>query len=221
MAGLSRTSGCSRASDTIRGAACETTCWQNECESGVSRRLAHGSGSPCWLLKNWRWSSTSDTIATGTPSTAEASLVMRSKRSSTGVSSSADRCSALNRAGSSRAGSLAASPTGSIMRVAIPQPPGANERGNLTGCKDGSHEHETSHGVAGDPGDGQAAGSHAVATAIPQASRGGWLDNFEPPVCEEVSQEQLPAVGISDRSNEGAATCPRLPANPSCRNRTG
>ena len=41
-----------------------------------------GSGRPCWLLKNWRSRSTSETSETGASSSSEASRVKRSKSSS-------------------------------------------------------------------------------------------------------------------------------------------
>ena len=75
--------GCSRASSTISGSRCATACWQKECDSGVSRSLAHGSASPRQLLKNWRSSSTSETSATGALSTCAASRAWRSKAGST------------------------------------------------------------------------------------------------------------------------------------------
>ena len=71
---------------TTRASSLATTYWQNECESGVSRRAAQGSGSPIWLLKNCRSRSTRETRETGVPRRREASRVSRSNDSSAGVS---------------------------------------------------------------------------------------------------------------------------------------
>ena len=46
IAGLSRSTACSRASSTTSGSRLATACWQKECDSGVSRCDAHGSGQP-------------------------------------------------------------------------------------------------------------------------------------------------------------------------------
>ena len=46
MARLPATRGSSRASVTTSGSWVATTCWQKECDSGVSRQVAHGSGRP-------------------------------------------------------------------------------------------------------------------------------------------------------------------------------
>ena len=85
----------------ISGSPSVTTCWQNEWDSGVCRHDAHGSGSPCWLLKNWRSRSTSETRATGTFSRTVASRVSRSKDFSEGESSRPACISAASRTGSS------------------------------------------------------------------------------------------------------------------------
>ena len=111
IAALLPVTGSRRASDTMNGAWRSTTCWQKEWLSGVSRRLAQGSGRPMALLKNWRCSSTRLTSATGTPSTLVASRVKRSKACSAGVSSSASRCNAFTAA---RRAGVSASAIGSV-----------------------------------------------------------------------------------------------------------
>ncbi len=99
IAGLSRRTGCSRASEITSGWPDSTTCWQKECESGVCRCWAQGWESPTQLLKNCRSSSTSDTSATGTLSTVDVSRVRRSKLSSAGLSSNRVSRSSRRRAG--------------------------------------------------------------------------------------------------------------------------
>jgi hypothetical protein len=44
MARLSRSSGCRRASETTSGSSRATTCWQKECDSGVSRKVDQRAG---------------------------------------------------------------------------------------------------------------------------------------------------------------------------------
>jgi hypothetical protein len=56
---LSRTRGCAAASPTTSAASSRTTCWQKECDRGVSRAPYHGSGRPCALMKDCRCVSTS------------------------------------------------------------------------------------------------------------------------------------------------------------------
>ena len=67
MARLSATRRSCRASVTTSGSRVATTCWQNECDSGVSRQVAHGSGSPTAPGNHCRSVSTRLTSATGTP----------------------------------------------------------------------------------------------------------------------------------------------------------
>src|SRR5690242_8068656 len=52
------------ASSITRGAALATTCWRNECVSGVSGSVFQGSGRPNALLKNCRLLSARETRAT-------------------------------------------------------------------------------------------------------------------------------------------------------------
>src|SRR4051812_34544400 len=79
------------------------TVWrQIECDSGVSRRVAHGSGSPDSLTMNWRRSSSSVTSAMSAPVSRWASRVMRSNSASCPAPSRALRSSALRRSSSAR-----------------------------------------------------------------------------------------------------------------------
>ena len=99
---LSFRNGCCVASPTTNGPASVTTYWQNECESGVCRRDAHGSARPCALLKNCRSLSTSETRETGAPSSFAARRVSRSNASSAGESSSPERRRTSSRLASSK-----------------------------------------------------------------------------------------------------------------------
>src|SRR6202041_3137370 len=76
-----------------------TTYWQNECDRGVCRSRLNGACRPCWLLKNCLVSSTSDTSATGTPSSRVTIRVSRSNASSAAESGKPVSASAARRAG--------------------------------------------------------------------------------------------------------------------------
>ena len=81
IAGFERSTGSSRASSTTSGAPLATTCWQKECDSGVSRASAHGCAMPHRPAKIWRSSVTTETSAVGASATRAA---MRAKRSKIG-----------------------------------------------------------------------------------------------------------------------------------------
>src|SRR5215210_837948 len=98
MAGLPFTVGCSRASTTSSGALERITYWQNECDSGVLRVVAMGSGRPTWLRKNCSFSVITVNSAIGVSTICAASRVNRSYASSgVSVSSPISRRAATRR----------------------------------------------------------------------------------------------------------------------------
>ncbi|MBI4679133.1 MAG: hypothetical protein HY748_16275 [Elusimicrobia bacterium] len=94
--GLSANLGSRAASGATRGSSDRMPWLQKEMPRGVSE-----ASSPCRDLNHWRFSSTMEIIANGTSKTLTASLVMRSKRSSGGVSRMARLLRALSRLASS------------------------------------------------------------------------------------------------------------------------
>ena len=80
-----------------------TTNLQKECVIGISRRPAHGSGTPTTLLRKCRSASMTEMIDVGVFSVSDASRVNRSNDASAGLSISAVSRRARNRFGSIRA----------------------------------------------------------------------------------------------------------------------
>ena len=67
-----------RASSTSSGALERITYWQKECDSGVRRAVATGSGRPTWLRKNCSSSVITVKRAIGASQICAASRVKRS-----------------------------------------------------------------------------------------------------------------------------------------------